>query len=104
MMPTNFAPSSVAFGSHQRCGAPCKVAKRPLFPHLGEGFKMRRLSFEILSFVRKINHNFTLNFYYLRSFTYAEGEDIETGIHGGVKSVKCDIIWGASGVKVDIFG
>ena len=26
-------------------------------PHLGEGFKMRRLSFDLLSFVRKLNHN-----------------------------------------------
>ena len=49
-MSTKGAPSSVAFGSHQRCGAPCKVAKRPLFPHLGEGYKVWRLAVELLSF------------------------------------------------------
>ena len=26
-------------------------------PHLGEGFKMRRLSIDLLSFVRTLNHN-----------------------------------------------
>ena len=33
IVPADSAASSVAFGSHQRCKAPCKVAKRPLFPH-----------------------------------------------------------------------
>ena len=67
---------------------------------------MRRFSFDLLSFVAKINHHFTLNFYfyYLRFLTCAEGENIEAGIFGGVKSLKCDIIWGASGVCVDVFG